>query len=160
MQTFLPYPNFKESAEVLDYRRLGNQRLEAKGILYLCYKWQGEDYSKELNILNPEYLWKRYANHPAVLMWVNHTFDLALYGHYITIEWIKRGYKDNQLQYFEFAINIEPVLTTFVPDWLGNKKLHDSHKSKLLQKDYTYYKQFNWDVPLDLDYYWPVKKEK
>jgi len=32
MQTFLPYADFKESAQCLDYRRLGKQRVEAKQI--------------------------------------------------------------------------------------------------------------------------------
>ena len=33
MQTFLPYPSFDASAKVLDYRRLGKQRVEAYQIL-------------------------------------------------------------------------------------------------------------------------------
>jgi hypothetical protein len=33
MQTFLPYPNFKKSLQILDYRRLGKQRVEAYQII-------------------------------------------------------------------------------------------------------------------------------
>ena len=33
MQTFLPYEDFEASAEALDYRRLGKQRVEARQIL-------------------------------------------------------------------------------------------------------------------------------
>ena len=33
MQTFLPHRSFSKSAETLDYRRLGKQRVEAKQIL-------------------------------------------------------------------------------------------------------------------------------
>ena len=33
MQTFLPYPNFKRTAKVLDYRRLGKQRVEGMQII-------------------------------------------------------------------------------------------------------------------------------
>ena len=33
MQTFLPFPDFKMSAQVLDYKRLGKQRVEALQIL-------------------------------------------------------------------------------------------------------------------------------
>ena len=33
MQTFLPYANFEDSAKVLDWRRLGKQRVEADQIL-------------------------------------------------------------------------------------------------------------------------------
>lgn len=31
MQTFLPYPDFKKSAQCLDYRRLGKQRVDSDG---------------------------------------------------------------------------------------------------------------------------------
>lgn len=44
MQTFLPYPDFDDSARVLDYRRLGKQRVEARQILRAIsgstYGWQ------------------------------------------------------------------------------------------------------------------------
>ena len=33
MQTFLPYESFEESAKVLDYRRLGKQRVEGMQII-------------------------------------------------------------------------------------------------------------------------------
>ena len=33
MQTFLPYSNFQKSAEVLDWRRLGKQRVEGMQII-------------------------------------------------------------------------------------------------------------------------------
>ena len=33
MQTFLPYDTFEESATVLDYRRLGKQRVEGMQII-------------------------------------------------------------------------------------------------------------------------------
>ena len=33
MQTFLPYKSFNKSFKVLDYRRLGKQRVEAMQIL-------------------------------------------------------------------------------------------------------------------------------
>ena len=33
MQTFLPYSNFQKTAEVLDYRRLGKQRVEGMQII-------------------------------------------------------------------------------------------------------------------------------
>jgi hypothetical protein len=48
MQTFLPVANFKESAKILDYRRLGKQRVEARQILNAL---QGKS--------------KGWANHPA-----------------------------------------------------------------------------------------------
>ena len=59
MQTFLPYPDFKQSAACLDYRRLGKQRVEGVQILKAIL---GE---KSLN--GKPY--KGWLNHPATLMW-------------------------------------------------------------------------------------------
>lgn len=75
MQTFLPYPDF--DARVLDYRRLGKQRIEAKQI-YLAITQGGG--------------WR---NHPAVRMWRGYVVALAHYGVVICREWITRGYRDN-----------------------------------------------------------------
>ena len=52
MQTFLPYPDFRASAQVLDRRRLGKQRVEALQVLR--------------GLIVPGYGWRR---HPAVRMW-------------------------------------------------------------------------------------------
>jgi hypothetical protein len=35
MQTFLPYASFEETAHILDYRRLGKQRVEGWQIIPL-----------------------------------------------------------------------------------------------------------------------------
>ncbi len=53
MQTFLPYPDFAESARVLDNKRLGKQRVEVLQIL---------------NVLTDSTR-KGWRNHPAVAMW-------------------------------------------------------------------------------------------
>jgi len=52
MQTFLPYADFKRSAQVLDYRRLGKQRVET---------WQ------LIRAINGET--RGWRNHPAAVMW-------------------------------------------------------------------------------------------
>lgn len=52
MQTFLPSPNFTQSAQFLDPQRLGKQRVEALQILTA--------------LTNPAYGWQ---HHPAVQMW-------------------------------------------------------------------------------------------
>lgn len=77
MQTFLPYPNFSGSAEVLDPRRLGKQRVEAMQILRA--------------LTRPVYGWK---HHPAVLMWRGHEEALGAYAVAICREWCRRGHAD------------------------------------------------------------------
>lgn len=129
MQTFLPYPDFKASARVLDYRRLGKQRVEAKQIL------------TALN--DSDYGWQ---NHPAVNMWRGYAEALKVYFNAISQEWIRRGYQHN-LGFF--------VVDEYeFPSWLGNEDFHYSHRSKLYQKNPAYY--FGWTGIAIVDYVWPV----
>lgn len=149
MQTFLPYPDFKRSAEVLDSKRLGKQRVEAYQILN--------------TLLGNSTGW---VNHPAVKMWRGSIFMLILYTKEITNEWVKRGYKDTVddkvgiiwREHIKFVSNVELVeICGGSPIWLGNEQFHNSHKSNLLRKNYEFYSAYNWNVPNDLPYYWPVK---
>lgn len=145
MQTFLPYPSFEESARVLDYRRLGKQRVEA---------WQIYQ-----TIIGQS---KGWANHPAVRMWQNHPHVLLSYGIAMCDEWIRRGYKDTmKMRFFDEAVNFGVLIfngkyKNELPKWLGNQAFHASHKSNLMRKDMEYYSQFGWEVPNNLEYVWPV----
>jgi len=141
MQTFLPYPDFKKSAECLDYRRLGKQRVEAKQIIELLEReLLGEDISKV-----------PWGNHPVVKMWKCYYWTLKVYYNIIVKEWIKRGYKNN-MPLYEFPFDKNTILD--FPPWFGTKTFHDSHKSNLLRKDPEYYTQFDWDVKDNLPYLW------
>ena len=133
MQTFLPYADFKKSVEVLDYRRLGKQRVESFQVL---------------NVLLNRTHTKGWRNHPVTLMWTGYESALKLYQNITIREWIRRGYKNN-MQYEE----IEPG-SVVMPSWFGNEQFHRSHKSNLLRKDFGHYSQY-FDEPVDLEYYWP-----
>ena len=116
---------------MLDDKRLGNQRNEAKIILdTLRGKTSG---------------WK---NHPAVKMWKGHLNALKMYYNAIVAEWIMRGHKNRM----PFEIISGKVV---MPEWLGRKAFHDAHKSNLLRKNPAWYKQFGWKIPNDLEYVWP-----
>jgi hypothetical protein len=146
MQTFLPYPDFYESAKCLDWRRLGKQRVEAWQIFVINKKID----SGELNI--------PWQNHPAVLMWRGYSCALADYGVSVCKEWINRGYKDTMMDKFQ---NILIGIVTFrYPPWLGDSIFHASHRSNLLRKNPTWYGQYNWIEPPTYPYYWPVRSVK
>ena len=134
MQTFLPYPNFVESARVLDDRRLGKQRLEAAQILKVL---AGESEG-----------WK---NHPAVKMWAGYEEALMLYHDTIITEWILRGFKNTMPT---FKPRWEGMPKT--PPWFGNSDFHKSHRSNLLRKNCKHYGKYFMDVPDNLPYVWPV----
>lgn len=139
MQTFLPYPDFAESAAVLDRQRLGKQRVEARQIL------------DALRLPRGTHGWQ---NHPAVLMWAGHVDALAAYGLAICEEWCNRGYADAQAPHFIAALtNVPPTL----PPWFGGP-IHLSHQAALLRKDPRHYGPiFGADVP-DVPYHWPTKE--
>ena len=136
MQTFLPYPDFTASAQALDYRRLGKQRVEAYQILRVL-----------------DGLTKGWRNHPAVLMWAGYEPSLAEYGRVVCVEWRGRGYKDTLLPKFE-EISDSNVL----PPWLGDTRLHLSHQSNLLRKDFEFYSSKFPKVPDNLPYHWVTKE--
>lgn len=136
MQTFLPYPDFAESARVLDNKRLGKQRVECLQIL------------KALN--DPTYGWQ---SHPAVRMWRGHETFMLLYSLTVCELWTQRGFKDTC---YEKIYSLPRIHSFIRPPWLGNEQFHASHRSNLLRKDPEYYSQFGWKEPHDLPYVWPV----
>jgi hypothetical protein len=143
MQTFLPYSCFHKSAQALDYRRLGKQRIECKQILNALL---GRS--------------KGWTNHPATLMWRGHEAWLIAYANAICSEWRRRGYKDQQLEWFmEEAKKISLNSISMAPSWLGNERFHSSHRAALLHKAPEHYEQFGWTEEPKLDYWWPVKKK-
>lgn len=138
MQTFLPYPNYAKSAEVLDMKRLGKQRVETYQIL-----------RRLAGITNGT----GWANHPAVKMWEGHGLHLIQYNIAICEEWIGRGYKDTVLDKTLSLIGYFQEQTE-PPSIIGNREFHKSHKSNLLRKYPEHYKKYFKNVPDDLPYIW------
>lgn len=146
MQTFLPYPSFSESARVLDYRRLGKQRVECKQLLAaLDYEIRDGELIK-----CDTFPARGWMNHPAAKMWRGYEAALAEYMTVIVLEWLRRGY-NNTLEILD-TNNARLFLN---PPWLGDEAFHASHRSNLLRKDPGYYGQFGWAESLDLPYVWP-----
>jgi len=141
MQTFLPVRNFKTSAKLLDYRRLGKQRVEGKQLL---------------NALSPEYTMKGWKNHPATVMWRGYENALKEYVNVMIDEWVARGYNNTMEQY-----KIDGPIV--YPEWLGNERIHKSHRMNLLRKDFVFYSKFWTEEAIahvneieEYPYYWPV----
>lgn len=132
VNTFLPYADFIKTAQALDYRRLGKQRVEAwqilRALLGLTQGWR---------------------NHPATNMWRGHERALCEYGIAICDEWINRGYKDTMRERFIALHATLPM--TGLPAFIGNSEFHLSHQSNLKRKDSDHYA---FEVPTDLPYIW------
>lgn len=135
MQTFLPYADFLKSAQCLDYRRLGKQRVEAMQLLKAL---KGET--------------KGWRNHPACVMWEGYENALIVYMNTCIQEWVKRGYKN--------SIPIISVDWHVLPWWFGDDKFHLSHQSNLVRKNQEYYGPLFPNVPPNLEYVWPRRSLK
>ena len=156
MQTFVPYPDMRRSAEVLDDKRLGKQRVEALQIIRaLTYETYG---------------WK---HHPAVLMWQGYEEALGAYARAIIEEWAKRGYADTcaatiakdlaQAKVENTRTEAQLTKANKLPPWWGDDRVHASHRRALLRKDPDHYRRHfdddERDDPDD-DYVWPVRNGK
>lgn len=149
MQTFLPYPDFARTAEVLDPLRLGKQRVETLQVL------------RALTI--PGYGWR---HHPAVKMWAGYEEALVRYGLEICRHWCSTGRADTCAGSMSGELAERCGLSVVraqrelaeageLPPWLGDPALHRSHRSSLLRKAPDFYRPLFGPEPDDLEYVWP-----
>lgn len=145
MQTFLPYADYKKCAEVLDYRRLGKQRVEAWMILQIL---AGE---------RPESRWRF---HPVVKMWRGFENSLVIYAVAMCNEWVMRDYEDNCrkkiLDLYRKNTGKAHLSYSLAPPWITDKALFESHQSNLIRKKPEFYGPKFPGVPNNLSYIWPV----
>lgn len=141
MQTFLSYQSFRKSADSLDTKRLGKQRVEVLQLAQcIAYDQSG---------------WR---NHPATRMWRPYLDCLLHYGIVCCNVWQAKGFKDTvglQLQMMLEVPYDEGMKNVAIPPWLGSRKLHSSHRSNLLRKDPVFYGSFGWKENPYQDYFWP-----
>lgn len=142
MQTFLPYPDFIWVARILDNKRLGSQRKEAQQIL------------RTLAIGG------RWENHPAVRMWRGYEEMLGYYMNIMMLEWEKRGNNNDKLLYY-----IPRATKLIMPPWMGDHRLHESHRANLARKKPEYYGKLWPKADKEAPYWWPCglineKKQK
>ena len=135
MQTFMPYPDFEASAACLDSKRLGNQ----------CYR-------EGLTLVTGGW-----SNHPAAKMWYGYEYALCKYCEACAEEMSRRGgwkpgIADKWVMHFQKLA--ETFADTGMPPWMGDERVHRSHRANLKRKDPEYYSQFT-EEPQE-GYYWPV----
>lgn len=151
MQTFLPFllvwdesktvlenlqACFRLTAQLLDNKRTGKQRVEAMQLL---------------NILlgrNADSSWKR---HPVLHMWKPWTEALKLYYNCFLEEWMARGFVNNlPLE----DIDEEALTEQGIPPFLSNKHFVDRHRANLMTKHPDFYEKYEWGVEPRQGYYW------
>ncbi len=149
VQTFLPYPEFAASAAVLDERRLGKQRVEALQVVRA--------------LTRQSYGWKR---HPAVRMWDGFVEALAAYGLEMCAQWRLAGNGDTCAAKIVADLaavgmgpprpQVELSAAGALPGWLGDDRLHRSHRAALVRKDPARYAPLFPDVDPAMPYFWPL----
>jgi hypothetical protein len=152
MQTFLPFADFAASARVLDNRRLGKQRVEVLQVLRA--------------ITRPNYGWR---HHPVPKMWRGFEEALGAYAVAVCREWCRRGHRDTcelTLRIELAELGIDPIRSQAelaaagrLPPWLGDERLHRSHRSALVRKNAEYYEPLLPDADPDLEYFWPGRAD-
>ena len=143
MQTFMPYADLDASIRCLDPNRLGNQ------VYMECNTLVGGGWSE----------------HPASLMWRGYESALCQYALFGVEELARRGYDYPRWRTF-FTEKMQEFGEPVLPPWIGDDRVHSSHRSALLFKNAEWYGQFGWsEPPAGPDesgrwrYFWPVTKE-
>lgn len=99
MITFLPTPDFAESAAMLDSKRLGNQRVEARMIL----RW----------LRNPDD-YPRQQNAGYTIMWRGYEDALCMYYNACCEEWGRRGGQVSHCQLPQCLIMLLLVIAVLI----------------------------------------------
>jgi Pyrimidine dimer DNA glycosylase len=121
LNTFLPYPNYQNSAKCLDSNPQGNRLLK-----------QGVETLQIINtLLGKSEGWK---NHPAVLQWAGCVDSLCLYGQAIANELKSRKFGGADSLFLKFSSLKSNSTQIQHPAWLGLEIFHSSHRAKLLYK--------------------------
>jgi len=137
MQIFIPVADLDKTMEVLDYKRLGKQRIEARQIINIILE-RTVNGKKRVG-------WK---NHPCSLMWGPYIEFLKVYYNKCIEEWKRRGYKN--------TMELEPVdeSKVIIPSWWGDEEVHSCHRGNLLRKDKEFYEKLGWTDPIKDGYLW------
>lgn len=171
MQTFLPFKDFRLSAEYLDDKRLGKQRVENLQLIQAMSGWKLITTEKILHpwrgVLTeplPRAQWKLrrdpvgWTNHPCKKMWTGFEGLFRDYQYWVTTEWVSRGFKDTCWEKFNCVWNhaYEEDETEGLPWWYDDDKFHEMYQSLLIRKNPDYYRPLFPDTPDDIEFKFPV----
>lgn len=142
MQTFITSFDISKTAQNLDNKRLGKQRVEAiqiaRSLLGISNGW---------------------LNHPAVKMWKGYeAYLVKVYLRTIMDEWINRGYKNDKCEkHWQELMQRKEIKDQYpiMPNWI-TIDFCKSHQSNLIRKLPGYYGNLFPNIPDNLPYIWPI----
>ena len=148
MQTFVPFADFNESAEVLDNKRLNKQLLEGRQIYQILVSGRRTG---------------GWVNHPAVKMWRNYDMSFFNYLESVKNECVHRGIQTEKnwnaiLDLHEKNWNRGSNIV--MPPWWNDQRVHESHRNNLYVKDSDHYAMFSSAKRVACcdrcNYFWPT----
>lgn len=133
MQTFLPFADFTECAQVLDPPRLGNQ-FYREGMTLIRGGW---------------------SHHPASRMWQGYEHALGEYLIACHEELVLRGYSYphhvDEIRRHQYNCENKSM-----PPWLGDERVHSTHRANLLRKNPDWFGPLGWTEEPMNGYFWPI----
>jgi hypothetical protein len=118
MQVFLPSPDYYESLFLLDKKRLGKQRVEAKQLI---------DTILDRPMANGKPR-KGWYNHPAAVMYRQYIDSLIHYYNMSLAAFVLTGGVNKKLEHEPY---VRDTYNHSLPWWLGVKEIHASHRGRL-----------------------------
>jgi hypothetical protein len=153
MQTFWIDDDPRNTAKVLDWRRLGKQRVE---VLQILRALAGETMG-----------WR---HHSLTRAWAGHVNALVVYGEAICLEWRQRCRKpcdrevcagdcsrDSCLSKIRAYANGGPVVW---PGWVDDPLIRLAYRAKLLRKKPEHYGRLWPGVPADFEWRFVTKTQQ
>jgi hypothetical protein len=149
MMIWVPYPNLRLAAHVMDTMRLGRQFNHGVHILRLVLGSVGAPLSIR-------------SERPCPVMWYGYGPALVYYMDLMVQELQQRGYPRNtprtRTGEGAHAYGFPPEWAfdpPVMPAWLGMARLHASHRAALLFHDANWYQQFCWEDAPRMEIFWP-----
>lgn len=136
MQTFLPFPDLKKSASVLDNKRLNKQIMECRQIVRSL---KGQS--------------KGWVNHPMVKAWRGCESLLVRFGIICCDEKLQRTGKDHV---FRVELEQNNIEDSSIPWWFGKEEIHGQYRANLLHKNPEWYVKFGWKEIPDSRKFYPL----
>lgn len=149
--SWLPYANFQQTFECLDDYRLGRQMFEAGAIV-----------DDLLGVGS-----SRWKKHLCARMWKGYESALGLYYSLSIREMHVRKYRTLAVPVYDFyhgyttatlhyaAKKFLPLSEIVYPPWLGDERLHSSHRAGLLKLEPKFYAQHEWTESLETPIFYP-----
>lgn len=136
-KTFITHDDINDIAECLDDNRLNRQRSEVTAILKSLLKPADDD------------------DHASVRMWRGNERFLVKYGVVMCTEWQARGNNDETMTKILQYQSVFHEDSAALPEWWGDEKLMNSHRSYLLRSMPSHYRTYWPDLVDDIAMIYP-----